>query len=75
MWKEEAIITSSGSGYHAIEDIWDKVPLSTEYISDHIIEHLGNEDFFERVYKDSMAGNLFRTADQMREIYKGSFKA
>jgi len=75
MWKEGAILESSGSGYRPIEDLWNKVELGTEYISDHIIENPDNKDFFERVYKDSITGNIFRTKDQMVEMYKSAFKA
>lgn len=75
MWKEGAIIESSGSGYRAIHDIWHKVPLNSEYISDSIIENKDNADFFERVYKDDVAGMLYRTKDQMVELYKSAFKA
>lgn len=77
MWKEGAVISddNDSGGYRAVEDIWDKVPLKTEYISSHIIESPDNSDFFERVYKDTISGNLYRTADQLREMYKQSFKA
>lgn len=76
MWLEGAVLsnTSNNGGYMAIEDIWNKVDVNTEYISAHIIENPLNADFFERVYPDTLKGGIFRTADKLREIYKGSFK-
>lgn len=75
MWKEGAIISNVTTGYTAIEDIWDKVPLGGEYISARIVEHPDNSVFFERVYQDSVKGSFYRTADQLREAYNKSFKA
>lgn len=79
LWAEGAIIEhkpNNGSpGYWAIEDIWDKTPVNgTEYISERIIEHPTNSEFFERVYPDSIAGKMYRTKDQLTELYKQSFK-
>jgi hypothetical protein len=75
MWKEGAILQNSyNGGYVAIEDIWNKVELNNEYISAPIIENEGNSEFFERVYPDTLCGSIFRTADQLREVYKKSFK-
>jgi hypothetical protein len=74
MWKEGAIISNNyrnEEGYRAIEDIWDKVPLSTEeYISAHIIENPDNADFFERVYSNSLDKMLFLTAEQLKDVMK-----
>ena len=75
MWKEGAIIMSNGDGYRPIEDIWNAVPLGSEYISDHIIEHPDNSDFFEKVYPDTVTGNLYRTKEQMLNLYKTAFKS
>lgn len=77
LWKEGAILctTVDGTGYRAVKDIWDKVPLKTEYITAHIIENPDNADTFERVYPDTVTGNLFRTKDQMLKMYKDAFKA
>lgn len=78
LWKEGAILKddaegSTGKGYRAIEDIWDRVRVGGEYISSHIIENPINADFFERVYPDNLKGNVYRTADKLREVYKKSF--
>ena len=50
MWDKGAIIQSNGDGYRTADDIWNRVKLGNEYISEHIIEDDGNADFFERVY-------------------------
>ena len=77
MSKEGAIISNqtmlNGTGYTAIENVWHKVPLNTEYISSPIIEHPDNGDFFESVYPDTLKGNIYRAADQLRELYKKAF--
>jgi hypothetical protein len=77
LWKEGAILKHNGSnGYEPIEDIWDSTPSNgSEYISTRIIEHPDNAAFFERVYKDDLAGNVYRTAEKMRTMYKDAFKA
>lgn len=77
IWKEGAILELDSDDYVAIEDIWDVSPRSNgsyEYISADIIEHPNNATYFERVYPDTLKGNVYRTADQMREMYKKSFK-
>jgi hypothetical protein len=74
MWKEGAILKNDLNCYRAIEDIWNKVELNTEYISAHIIENPLNVDFFERVYQDTLVGNIYRTKDKMVELYQDSFK-
>ncbi len=75
MWKEGAIISDGGKGtYTAVQEIWNNVQsLGSEYISDRIIEDAGNADYFERVYPDTVSGKLFRTKDQMIEMYKTAF--
>lgn len=78
LWKEWAILTDHNegtmNGYSAIEDIRDSCDIGDEYISKEIIEAKENEVFFERVYKDTVAWNIFKTADQLKESYKKSFK-
>lgn len=78
LWKEGAIIANNcnnGTGYYPIEDIWHNTPIQgNEFISAPIIEHPNNIEYFERVYKDSISGALFRTADQLKQVYKDSFK-
>jgi hypothetical protein len=62
MWKEGAIISDGGKGtYTAVQEIWNNVKSS------------GNADYFERVYPDTVSGKLFRTKDQMIEMYKTAF--
>lgn len=77
LWKEGAILSNTHeNGYAPIEDIWDNTPINgKEYISAQIIEHESNAEYFERVYADSVVGSIFRTADQLRQFYKESFKA
>lgn len=76
MWKEGAIISDKNPGqYSSVEDIWDVCPpVSSEYISPAIIEHPDNENFFERVYPDTISGKLFRTKDQLVTLYETAFK-
>jgi hypothetical protein len=50
MWEEGAILKSDGDGYRAISSLWDRVPLSNEYISDRIIEHPDNADLLQEVW-------------------------
>ena len=76
LWKEGAIIklSDNGTGYTALEDIWNAVPaVNSEYISARIIEHPDNAAFFERVYPDSIKERLFRTKDALVAKYKESF--
>jgi hypothetical protein len=78
LWKEGAIlknmvpVTKGENGYRPIEDIWDTVDHG-DYISHHIIEHPNNSEFFERVYPDTIIGNLYRTKDQLVNKYKELF--
>lgn len=76
MWEEGAIISNkcNTGQYVALEDIWNKIPDMTEYISDSIIEDKVNKDYFERVYPDTLKGNIYRTSDQLKKVYKDSFK-
>lgn len=75
LWKSGAILATDGKGYTAIEDVWDAVKsVGGEYISERIVEDEGNEEFFERVYPDSLTGKLFKTKDQLLEFYNKSFK-
>lgn len=78
LWAEGAILkhqshlASGKGGYEPIEDIWNAAGVGNEYITASIIE--ANPEWFERVYRDDLKGNIFRTADQMREAYKEMFK-
>lgn len=80
MWKAGAVIKEQNQGgahhgYVAIEDIWDTVPtIGGEYISARIVEHPDNAEFFERVYPDTLGGKIYRTKDQLAELYSGAFK-
>ncbi len=83
MWKEGAILRADSDlnaidpvgGYRAVEDIWDSTPINgAEYISARIIEHPLNADIFERVYPDSITGKLFKTKDQLLDMYSKAFK-
>lgn len=62
-------------GYCPVEDIWNKIPLNTEYISSWIIEHPDNADYFERIYPDTLGGKIFKTKDQLVAHYNETFKA
>lgn len=71
LWKEGAILTDQGIGiYIPVEDIWNKVNLQSEFISAYIIEHPEMEDYFERVYADTIIGNLYRTKDKLIKKYE-----
>lgn len=81
MWRAGAIIKSEDiqnhatAGYVAVEDIWNFVPnINNEYISARIIEDTGNAEWFERVYPDTISGKLYRTKDQLMDLYNDSFK-
>lgn len=74
LWKEGAILKLQGNGYRAIEDIWNSTPqIGEEYISTRVIECPTNVEYFERVYPDTITGRVFKTKDQLIEIYKSSF--
>lgn len=78
LWKEGAILQKEDSfnGYVAIMDVWDAVEtVGKEYISARIVEDPKNADWFEKVYKDDVAGKLWKTKDQIVEAYKGAFGA
>lgn len=64
---------SSGENYYtAIEDIWNTKANEEGYgIEDDIVEN--SPLWFQRVYQDSLKGNIFRTADQIKAVYKKSF--
>ncbi|MBV6446404.1 MAG: hypothetical protein IFNCLDLE_02702 [Ignavibacteriaceae bacterium] len=79
LWKEGAILKLQANGgdmgYEPIEDIWDTTPNNgREYISARIVEHPNNSEWFERVYQDTIKEGFFRTAEQLKEAYKKSFK-
>ncbi len=81
LWEVGAILEKSpnnskcGYGYEPIEDIWNICPeVAEEYISADIVENPANNAFFERVYQDSLKGNFYRTADQMKTLYKKAFE-
>lgn len=77
--KEGAIIElieklGNNGGYQAIEDIWDNTPIMDgEYITAAIVEHDNNKEYFERVYPDTLGGKVYKTAEQLREVYKEAF--
>ena len=76
MWKKGAILKCSDGGVKvtAIEDIWNTTPaIAAEYISLPIIACPSNAEYFERVYPDTLTGRLFKTKDQMINLYKESF--
>jgi len=76
LWSEGAIISDKeeiGHGYKPIQDIWNKTKEQTEYITAKIIEAKENADFFERIYPDTIKGNIYRTAEQLKKLYKDTF--
>lgn len=76
MWKAGAILTDQGQAqYVPIEDVWNVVEGHDEYISAEPIESPLNAEYFERVYADSVAGKIYRTKDQLVEMYDKAFKA
>jgi hypothetical protein len=76
LWKAGAILIDQNEGaYKAVEDIWDSVDsVGNEYISGRIIEDEGNAAWFERVYPDTISGKLYKTKDQLIEMYNNTFK-
>ena len=76
LWAEGAILSDKGNGQVLpIEDICNKTQDKTEYITRRIIEDPNNADYFEKVYKDSVTGNLYKTKDQLVDMYKAVFKS
>lgn len=76
MWKEGAILSYCGvDGYRAVDglNIWDKVPLGGEYISNIIVEHPDNSDTFEEVYQSTLS-NMYLTAQEMKSQFAKKFK-
>lgn len=75
MWKKGAILTDQSKGqYIGIEDVWDTTPVNEkEYISARIVEHSNNAAYFERVYPDTLKGSLYRTKDQLVDMYEKAF--
>lgn len=76
LWAEGAILSDKGDGcILPIEDIWNKTKNQNEYITRRIIEDPNNADYFEKVYKDSITGNLYKTKDQLVDMFKEAFKS
>ena len=78
MWEEGAILKKGDGdhGYVSISTLWDKVPLNTEYITAHIIEHADNSDMFEEVWPlGKLEKAVFGTKKQAQAaaaaMYKG----
>ena len=72
LWEVGAILQKNNnghrSGYSPIEDLWDKTEHNEgEYISAPIIEN--NPEFFERVYPDELNKLVFRTAQEMKQLF------
>jgi hypothetical protein len=77
LWGEGAIISDAndrGHGYRPISDVWNKTKDQTEYITTNIIESENNKDYFERIYPDTLKSDIYRTAEQLKELYKSAFK-
>lgn len=76
LWKEGAIISmeDGDNGYDPIEDVWNVVESQCDWITKEVVEANENREYFERVYKDNLKGNIFRTADKVREVYEKKFK-
>ncbi len=77
LWKKGAILEqgaiNGAIGYSPIDDIWNQDANSrNEYITSNNIE--GNPEYFERVYQDTLTGNIYRTKDQMIAMYEKAFK-
>ena len=83
LWKAGAVLekktfTNGCTGYQPIEDVWNVVEVTSgsgkdEYISSPFIEAKENEEWFERVYKDDVAGKLWKTKDQLVAAYNEAF--
>lgn len=77
LWEEGAILanTANGNGYTSIEQLWNRVDKTEQYFEGElVVEAPENSHWFERVYKDTVSGNIFRTADQMKKLYNQAFK-
>lgn len=78
LWEEGAILKfnpalgSGAGGYEAIEDIWNVITI-VDWITKAVVEAKENEEYFERVYPDTISGKLYKTKDQLVESFKSSF--
>ncbi len=77
MWEEGAILSTENcgvNGYRAIDPIYNKVELGTEYISAHIIENPDNAEFFERVYPINLGLKMvYKTKALAKEMLAQDF--
>lgn len=76
IWEEGAILSNEGNStsYKPIEDIWNRVPGTIGYYeSEKIVEAHENSHWFERVYRDSVTGMIFKTSDQLKTLYQIAF--
>lgn len=75
LWNAGAILSDQDKGqYLPLEDIWNKVPGQSEYISAKIVEAPENAETFEKVYKNTIGGSLYQTKDQLLALYQNAFK-
>ena len=74
LWKEGAILINQkdNTEYHAIEDIWETVPLAGEYLSPCIIE--SQPEWFERVYSGAINKAIMVTKEELVKHYASNFK-
>ena len=73
LWNKGAILELDANKgingcYMPIEDIWNvNDSVSNEYISAQIVE--SNPEWFERVYSGPLNKLVFKTAQEMKELY------
>jgi len=74
LWSKGAIVAfdehlgSGEGGYRPIEDIWNaNNSVLSEYITARIVE--SSPEWFERVYSDSVSKMVFKTAQEMKELF------
>ena len=77
LWSKWAIIESTKNidWYIPISDFMKVSEFDdNEYITKEIIEDKKNSEYFERVYTDDILWKIFKTKDEMKEIYEKMFK-
>jgi len=75
MWDKGAVIESGHGcndhdGYKEINDLYNHVELSSEYISAHIIENPANARFFKRVYPVNLVSKtVYKLKEEARDFF------
>ena len=74
LWEVGAILvlTDTGTAYAPINDLWNLNLNVVEYLKREVIEN--QPLFFERVYKDDLLNNCYRTVEEMKKRFNENFR-